>query len=134
MADVISTFELKSRVALILEQFKNVTDMTLREATDATTKEIVEDLRNTSPRSPGGGDYAKSWTRTSGREKKREAGYGRIVYVRAPHYRLTHLLEYGHELPQGGRAKAIPHIAAAEERGIDAFERRLVEGITNADF
>lgn len=31
------------------------------------------------------------------------------VYVRKPHYRLAHLLEKGHALPQGGRTKPQPH-------------------------
>lgn len=40
---------------------------------------------------------------------------------------LTHLLENGHQLRQGGRARAFPHIADVEEWCIKEYERRTEE-------
>lgn len=122
----ISVDKLAGEVAEILDQFQVTTELALQEAVDGATKEIVKELQTTSPKRTG--NYAKSWTRT-GNEMKGQLGYKRIVYVRAPHYRLTHLLEFGHPLPQGGRAKAYPHIAKAEQRGIENFETKLLEGL-----
>lgn len=128
MANAISPDQLAKEVNEILEQFKETTDDALKDATDKAVDDIVKQLKETSPKQPGGGQYAKSWAATPAGVKKGQAGYGRIVYNKK-HYRLTHLLEYGHALWQGGRAKPHPHIKAAEENGIADFERRLLEDL-----
>ncbi|MCD8174409.1 MAG: phage portal protein [Phascolarctobacterium sp.] len=53
--------------------------------------------------------------------------HGEIYYI-YHRYQLAHLLEKGHALRQGGRAKAYPHIAPAEEAG----ETMLVQLIEKA--
>lgn len=50
------------------------------------------------------------------------------VYVKKPHYRLTHLLEHGHAKRSGGRTKAEPHWGPADEivqTLPEKFKRRL---------
>lgn len=47
-------------------------------------------------------------------------------------YRLTHLLENGHALHQGGRTKAYPHIKYGEEFAIKRIEELAMEAIENA--
>lgn len=130
MANAISPDQLAKEVNEILEQFKETTGDALKNATDAAVKDIVKQLKETSPKQPGGGEYAKSWAATPASAKKGKAGYSRIVYNKK-HYRLTHLLEFGHAKvgKKGGRTKAIPHIKKAEEAGIADFERRLLEGL-----
>lgn len=46
-----------------------------------------------------------------------------VWHVAPPHYRLTHLLEHGHALRNGGRARAFPHIIYGEQLA----EKRLAE-------
>ena len=45
-------------------------------------------------------------------------------------YRLTHLLEFGHNLKNGEKAKAIPHIRKVEEKMSKEFEEKLKKKIT----
>ena len=53
-----------------------------------------------------------------------------IVYSRAPHYRLAHLLEHGHEK----NSPAFPHWKPAEEFALALFEsevKKRLESVSN---
>jgi hypothetical protein len=88
-------------------------------------KAAVKQLKQTSPKRYG--KYAKSWT------MKTEKAIGqpdlRTIHVKAPHYRLTHLLEHGHAKAGGGRVEGKPHIRPAEEQVIKDFVSEVEEAI-----
>jgi len=88
-------------------------------------KEAVKQLRQTSPKKTG--KYAKSWTMTT--EKAIGQPDLRIIHAKAPHYRLTHLLEHGHAKRGGGRVEGKPHIRPAEEMVIKEFVAEVEEAI-----
>ena len=88
-------------------------------------KEAVKRLKQTSPKRYG--NYAKSWAMKT--EPEVGQPHKRIVHVKAPHYRLTHLLEYGHAKVGGGRVEGRPHIGPAEEEVIREFTREVEEAI-----
>ena len=67
------------------------------------------------------GDYQKSIS-------YKKSGTSYVVYARAPHYRLTHLLEKGHAKRGGGRARAYPHIGPAEQNMIKRYTKGI-EGL-----
>lgn len=53
-------------------------------------------------------------------------------YVKAPHYRLTHLLEYGHATRNGGRTIAYGNLGKSSAKAIKGFEDEVMEAIGNA--
>ena len=94
----------------------------VKKAADTVKKEISANA----PR--GTGKYAKSWaTKTTG-----ESSHALEITVHSRNrYQLAHLLEHGHAKRNGGRVAARPHIAAAEEHGIEELEREIERSIRN---
>lgn len=107
---------LGKEVSEILKEYRTeiveAVDRSASEAADAA----AEELRSTSPNRTG--KYAKGWIK----EKK---GGTYIVHQKGSGYRLTHLLEKGHEKRNGGRVKGIPHIEPAEEHAGELFVQKL---------
>ena len=72
------------------------------------------------------GSYSKSWSVRNG--KKAKEIYSKVAYNRE-HYRLTHLLEFGHANRDGSRTKPIPHIRKTEDKYREKFIQELEEKI-----
>ena len=120
--------EMAHAIAESLEEYAGLLQRDLDESVDAVSKETVAELRKDAKSKFGGtGEYAKSWA------SKKDVGstteYSRTLYVEDPHYRLTHLLEFGHAKVNGGRVEGRPHIAPAEQRAAQKLERRLLDAI-----
>lgn len=99
-----------------------------KESAEEAGEAGVELLKKTSPRRVRSGKYARSWETV-----KTLGPYGTTVTIRnKKHYRLTHLLEKGHQNRDGGRTPGIPHIAPAEEEVVQKFVEDVTEGIKNA--
>lgn len=112
---------------------KKEADTIIKEEAKQAAKEISSDApirkHGTSTSAKGKalprGTYAKGW-----RSKKIESDVNTYeVYNSSQQKSLGHLLEFGHGMPDGGRAKAIPHIIKnrnkAEERILKKLERKL---------
>lgn len=91
------------QVAQILDNYTKEVKEKTEKAFEQTAKEAAQKLRQTSPRGKGknSGDYAKGWTVK--RERDKRSGLYTITVHNKTHYQLTHLLENGHAMPQGGR-------------------------------
>ena len=119
--------DLDKAVAEILETYKDDLVMDFNAAASLAGKTAVQELRRTSPRKTGA--YAKSWTYKS--TLYPATGFATTtVYARAPHYRLTHLLENGHAKRGGGRVSGRTHIAPVETEIITEYERAIQEVAT----
>ena len=119
--------DLAAAVVDILNKYEIATEEALKKSVDTAARQVVAELKRTSPKDTGA--YAASWTQKKNPYMK-GAAYGKIAYNKE-HYRLTHLLEYGYPLKNGGRYPAQPHIKQAEQNGIQTFERLLRESIKN---
>lgn len=130
----ITTEQLGSLVSEILDDYaEEVADVVTDEITKAA-KLAQTQIKNTAPKNHG--DYARSWSYKNTEGKSRMKKYfiqGKVVYSKSPHYRLAHLLEHGHALRQGGRTRAFPHIAPAEQRAEDYLMMTLPTKIAEVE-
>jgi hypothetical protein len=121
----ISIDQLAAEIAKGLAEYSQDVVEKVNVSSEAVGKAAVKQLKQTSPKRHG--KYAKSWTMKTvpavGQPHKR------IVHAKAPHYRLAHLLEYGHAKVGGGRVEGIPHVRPAEEEVIREFTREVEEAI-----
>lgn len=90
------------------------------EATTETAADAVKKLKtNSMPFKDN--TYSKGWTKTVTRNRL----YSQATVYNRTEGRLTHLLEHGHALRNGGRARAFPHIAPVNDQVPEVFEEKL---------
>ena len=100
-----------------LKEYADLATEDLKAAVRKSAKAVKDQINGSAPVRTG--RYAKSWKVKTTAENAN--GLEQTVY--SPNrYMLSHLLEKGHAKRGGGRVRAIPHIAPAEEMGIEMFE------------
>jgi len=117
--------QLAAEIAKGLAEYSQDVVEKVNVSSEKVGKAAVKQLKQTSPKKTG--KYAKSWTMKT--EKAIGQPHTRIIHAKAPHYRLTHLLEYGHAKVGGGRVEGRPHIRPAEEMVIQEFMAEVEEAI-----
>lgn len=117
----------------ILDSYKEEVREIVDEEAKRCAKECKDNIRN-SARSEmkGSGKYARAWKVT----KKN----GKYIVNAGEHYRLTHLLEYGHivssksgKIGEGKKTfvEGRPHIRPAEENAVTDFNNSVKRRIQN---
>ncbi len=116
---------LANEIANILTEYKDDLDDLVVDITDEVVKEARDELKIISPVGETG-EYRDGWT-ISVRQKGINF-FSKAVWNKK-HYRLTHLLEFGHATKNGGHTTAQPHVRPTEqkykEKFVDEFERRV---------
>lgn len=119
----------------ILKEFENYVDVT-EEAVDKgvseTAKEAVKELQNAHPSGSGqygswDKSYNKGWTVMQTKTDKRY--HKKATIHNKTDYQLTHLLEKGHALKNGGRTRAFEHIAPVAEKCEDELLKNIKKWI-----
>ena len=107
-----------------LEDYAKVIDTDMREAVTKAGQTVRKDISASAPKRYG--TYSKSWSTKKTKQTSRSLEV--TVYSRN-RYQLAHLLEHGHAKRGGGRTRAFPHIAPAEERGVKQLEEDIKRSI-----
>ena len=127
MGHRVSVDELADVINEGLQEYASLTADNVKSAVRKSAKAIKEQINSSAPVRTG--RYAKSWKAKTTAESSNMLQ--QTVY--SPNrYMLAHLLEKGHAKRGGGRVRAIPHIAPAEEAGIEMLEG-LIEKAVRGD-
>ena len=100
-----------------LMSYKNLATEDMKAAVRKAGKTAKKEIQANAPKKTGA--YSKSWTVKTTKETSESLE----LTVHSPKkYQLAHLLEKGHAKRGGGRTKAVPHIAPAEESAVKKLE------------
>ena len=107
-----------------LREYADLATDSMKAAVKKAGNTVRKEVSANAPRRTG--TYAKSW-RT---RKTRESSNVLEVTVYSPkRYMIAHLVEHGHAKRGGGRVAGRPHIAPAEQHGIEQLEREITEAL-----
>ena len=109
----------------ILEEYGGEAVEALNESIEETAKESQKQIRKFNQGRTTWEEYPKGWTIEVTKERLETSA---TVYNKSKPG-LTHLLEFGHALRNGGRSSAFPHIADvndfAQKDVLERLERKL---------
>ena len=123
MADEVDINRLAQAVMTELEDYRDLAAEDLKKAIKRAGDTVKQQIKEKAPKLTG--EYSKSWKVR--KQYETSGSIGLIVYSPTK-YSLAHLLEHGHAKRGGGRTRAFPHIAPAEEIG----EEQLLRDIEKA--
>ena len=103
-----------------LQEYADLAAEDMKAAIKKAGNSAKKDIQSNAPEKTGA--YKKSWAVKTVREN---ANAMEVVVYSRNRYQLAHLLEFGHALRQGGRTRAFPHIAPAEERAAEMLVREV---------
>ncbi len=107
-----------------LREYADLATDSMKTAVTNASKTVRKEISANAPVRRG--TYKKSW-RT---KKTRENANVLEVTVYSPkRYMIAHLLENGHAKRGGGRVAGKPHIAPAEQHGVDQLTREIEEAL-----
>lgn len=102
----------------------------VEKAAEETVKEMVKETKKRPKGRYSTGRYARAIASQVG--ENTIYARSRIWYVKAPRYRLTHLINNGHAVRGGGHYAGDKHVTKATDHAIERFETRVREVIENA--
>lgn len=119
-SDRVSIDQMASAIMEGMQDYADLATDDLKAAVKKAGTTVRKQIQTTAPSDTG--KYAKSW---SVKNKKETSNSLEVTVYSKNRYQLAHLLEYGHAKRGGGRTKAQPHIAPAEETAISQLKRDI---------
>ncbi len=103
-----------------LNEYAELADASMKKAVRKTANSVKNEISANAPKKTG--RYKKSW---AARKTKENSHTLEMTVHSKDRYQISHLLENGHALRNGGRVEGIPHIAPAEEHGEEMLTRLI---------
>ena len=126
MGKKVSINDLADAVMEELTEYNKLAEETMKKAVTKAGQTVRKEIQAGAPVKSG--KYAKSWRTKKTKESSRAL---EITVYSTSRYMLAHLLEHGHAKRGGGRTRAFPHIAPAEEAGEKQLEADIIRGLSN---
>ena len=124
MSQTVSVDQMADAIMKGLEEYNDLAADEMKKAVRKSARLVKTEINGSAPVRTG--RYAKSWTTKA----TKESDHSLEVTVYSPsRYMLAHLLENGHAKRGGGRVRAIPHIAPAEQMGIEQLESDITKAL-----
>lgn len=120
--------ELGSAIQSICDEYADEVTQVTKEAVEKVANGVNKEIKNHITFKRSAKDkYVRAFKVVTTRETRRTRY--KAWYVGNNQHTLTHLLENGHQLPQGGRSAAYPHIKYGEEFARANLEKEIEEGL-----
>ena len=119
-ADRIKIDRLAAVVMEGLQEYADLATEDLKASIKRAGDSAKKDVQAGAPTDTGA--YKKSWAVKTTRET---ANALEVTVHSRNRYQLAHLLEFGHAKRGGGRTRAFPHIAPAEQRAAEILVREV---------
>ena len=125
MGKQVNADSLSNAITGILSTYSDEMTEGIKQDVDEVTNETLKILKENAPVKYG--KYRKKMKKKKLSETLTERE--NILYVDGAKAHLTHLLENGHALRQGGRAPAHPHFRLAEEYAVKELSKKTKKTI-----
>jgi len=126
MATKVSIDGMADAILKELNAYADSTSDGVKSAVTKAAKLVKSEIQAGAPVRSGA--YKKSWATKNTDESSHKL---EITVYSHNRYQIAHLLEHGHAKRGGGRVSARPHIAAAEQSGIELLEQEIERSIRN---
>ena len=117
MSRTVSIDEMADAINEGLKEYATLASTEVKKAVRKSAKMVKDQISANAPSRTGA--YKESWVATKQSESSQSL---QMVVHSKNRYQLAHLLEKGHAKRGGGRVAGRPHIAPAEQAGIDLYE------------
>lgn len=138
----VQSTEVSAALEAQLSKYNQELNDKLTNAVEESINSLVKITKATAPRGRRNGQYRKNIAADKRELKRAKRGahaglHGRVTsatwYVKAPDYRLTHLLVYGHATRNGGRTTPNPFLQRAVEKVIPEYEQKVQEVLSDGN-
>ena len=127
--------ELGSAMEHALELYNKDVQEGIIQVTEDSMRALVKKTRATAPTGRRHGQFKKNITADYQELRRVKKLRGRTIratwYVKAPDYRLTHLIVHGHATKDGGRTRANPFLQNALDSVLPEYEKGIEEVLKN---